>query len=84
MTSWKVLDRFLISYLKGNAVEVSSTQYPALYEHYLECCRKLEIEAPPREDEAVQAPPISDDTDVTEAAPDIAVADSSFFSGRSS
>jgi Zn-dependent protease with chaperone function len=37
----------LIAYIKGNGVRLSPRQFPDLYERYLECCRKLEIEEPP-------------------------------------
>lgn len=37
-----------VAYLKGNAVEVSSRQYPLLHGHYLACCERLQIGKPPQ------------------------------------
>ena len=37
----------LISHIKGNAVRLSTHQFPDLYERYLECCRKLKMHEPP-------------------------------------
>ncbi|MEM7253056.1 MAG: M48 family metalloprotease [Pseudomonadota bacterium] len=37
-----------ISYLRGNAVEVSESQYPKLYAYHLECCERLGMERVPR------------------------------------
>jgi len=33
----------LLSHLKGNGVQLSSTQFPELYERHLACCRKLRL-----------------------------------------
>jgi Zn-dependent protease with chaperone function len=38
----------LIAHLKGNAVEISTEQFPDLYTQFVECCRRLDIGAPPQ------------------------------------
>jgi len=38
----------LIAHLKGNAVEISTEQFPDLYAQFVECCRRLDIETPPQ------------------------------------
>jgi len=38
----------LIAHLKGNAVEISTEQFPDLYAQFLECCRRLDIGTPPQ------------------------------------
>jgi len=38
----------LIAHLKGNAVEISQTQFPDLHAQFIECCRRLRIETPPQ------------------------------------
>ena len=38
----------LIAHLKGNAVEISTEQFPDLYAQFVECCRRLDIASPPQ------------------------------------
>ena len=38
----------LIAHLKGNGVELSSEQFPDLHAQFLECCKRLDIDPPPR------------------------------------
>jgi Zn-dependent protease with chaperone function/type II secretory pathway pseudopilin PulG len=38
----------LIAHLRGNAVEISPSQFPDLYAQFVECCRRLKIETPPQ------------------------------------
>lgn len=38
----------LISYIKGNGVELSAEQFPDLYAQFIACCNKLEIKTPPQ------------------------------------
>ena len=38
----------LISYIKGNGVELSAQQFPELWEQFEDCCHRLEIAQPPR------------------------------------
>jgi Zn-dependent protease with chaperone function len=38
----------LIAHLKGNAVEISTEQFPDLYAQFVECCRRLDIATPPQ------------------------------------
>ena len=38
----------LISYIKGNGVELTANQYPDLWEQLEDCCRRLEISKMPR------------------------------------
>jgi Zn-dependent protease with chaperone function/Tfp pilus assembly major pilin PilA len=38
----------LIAHLKGNAVEISTEQFPDLYAQFVECCRRLDIAGPPQ------------------------------------
>lgn len=38
----------LISYIKGNAVELSEQQFPDLYSQFKFCCERLQIEEPPQ------------------------------------
>ena len=38
----------LIAHLKGNAVELSTEQFPDLYTQFVECCRRLDIGTPPQ------------------------------------
>jgi len=37
----------VIAHLKGNAVEISQSQFPDLYAQFVECCRRLKIDTPP-------------------------------------
>ncbi len=38
----------LISYIKGNGVELSEAQFPDLYKQFVECCQKLQIKKLPQ------------------------------------
>jgi len=38
----------LIAHLKGNAVEISTEQFPDLYAQFVECCQRLDINTPPQ------------------------------------
>jgi Zn-dependent protease with chaperone function/Tfp pilus assembly protein PilE len=38
----------LISYIKGNGVELSESQFPDLYKQFSECCNRLQITKPPK------------------------------------
>lgn len=38
---------WLISYVKGNGVEINEIQYPDLYKDFVDCCQKLQIETKP-------------------------------------
>jgi Zn-dependent protease with chaperone function/type II secretory pathway pseudopilin PulG len=38
----------VIAHLKGNAVEISQSQFPDLYSQFVECCRRLRIDIPPQ------------------------------------
>ncbi len=38
----------LISYIKGNGVELSSTQFPDLHEQFVDCCNRLQMEKQPQ------------------------------------
>jgi len=38
----------LIAHLKGNAVEISTEQFPDLYAQFVESCRRLDIDTPPQ------------------------------------
>src|SRR5215469_8640811 len=38
----------LIAHVKGNAVEISTDQFPELYLQFVECCRRLDIATPPQ------------------------------------
>lgn len=38
----------LISYIKGNGVELSESQFPDLYRQFIECCQRLQIEKQPQ------------------------------------
>src|SRR5215469_8038292 len=38
----------LIAHVKGNAVEISTEQFPELYAQFVECCRRLDIATPPQ------------------------------------
>jgi Zn-dependent protease with chaperone function len=37
----------LIAHVKGNGVELSTEQFPDLYAHFLECCKRLDFGTPP-------------------------------------
>lgn len=38
----------LISYLKGNGVELSTQQFPDLHAQFIDCCNQLQIATPPK------------------------------------
>ena len=38
----------LIAHVKGNAVEISTEQFPEVYAQFIECCRRLGIATPPQ------------------------------------
>jgi len=38
----------LVSYLKGNGVELSQKQFPDLYAQFISCCERLQISTPPQ------------------------------------
>lgn len=38
----------VIAHVKGNGVELSSEQFPDLHAQFLECCKRLDIDPPPR------------------------------------
>lgn len=38
----------VIAHVRGNGIEVSESQMADLHQQFLECCRKLEIQTPPR------------------------------------
>jgi Zn-dependent protease with chaperone function/type II secretory pathway pseudopilin PulG len=38
----------LIAHLRGNAIEISATQFPDLYEHFTACCDRLQIKNRPQ------------------------------------
>jgi hypothetical protein len=37
----------LIAHLKGNGIKLSPTQFPDLYNRYLNCCRTMALSDPP-------------------------------------